>query len=132
MKIRLGRISYANMAPVFFRLDADVEEILGVPTELNRALVAGEIDIAPISSIAYARHAEQLRLMPRLCVSSEGAVDSIQLVSRIAPTRLSVIAVTPESATSVVLIGQMCRSCMLATPGLPARKASTSPSFSAR
>ncbi|MGZ4384473.1 MAG: menaquinone biosynthetic enzyme MqnA/MqnD family protein [Gaiellaceae bacterium] len=101
--IRLGRISYANMAPVFFRLDAEVEEVLGVPTELNRALIAGEIDIAPISSIAYARSPDELRLMPRLCVSSEGAVDSIQLVSRVRPARLSRIAVTPESATSVVL-----------------------------
>ncbi len=80
--IRLGRISYVNMAPVFYRLDADVEEVTGVPTELNRLLLAGEIDLAPISSIEYARNADRLRLLPRLCVSSEGAVDSIQLVSR--------------------------------------------------
>ena len=33
MAIRLGRISYANMAPVFYRLVADVEEVTGVPTE---------------------------------------------------------------------------------------------------
>ena len=49
--IRLGRISYVNMAPVFFELEADVEEVSGVPTELNERLVAGEIDLAPISSI---------------------------------------------------------------------------------
>jgi len=101
--IRLGRISYVNMAPVFYRLDATVEEIQGVPTELNRRLVAGEIDLAPISSIEYARHADTLRILPRLCVSSEGAVDSIQLVSRTPLERVRTIAVTPESATSVVL-----------------------------
>src|SRR5215203_1809002 len=101
--IRLGRISYVNMAPVFYRLEADVEEISGVPTELNRRLVAGEIDIAPISSIEYARHADGLRLLPRLCVGSEGAVDSIQLVSRKPLEQVRSIAVTPESATSVVL-----------------------------
>ncbi len=101
--IRLGRISYVNMAPVFHRLTCDVEEITGVPTELNRMLVAGEIDIAPISSIAYARDASQLRLLPRLCVSSEGAVDSIQLVTRLPLGRVGSVAVTPESATSVVL-----------------------------
>ena len=28
--IRLGRISYVNMAPVFHRLDVDVEEVPGV------------------------------------------------------------------------------------------------------
>jgi chorismate dehydratase len=101
--IRLGRISYVNMAPVFYRLDADVEELQGVPTDLNRQLLAGELDLAPISSIEYARHADRLRLLPRLCVGSEGAVDSIQLVSRKPLEQVRTIAVTPESATSVVL-----------------------------
>jgi chorismate dehydratase len=101
--IRLGRISYVNMAPVFYRLKADVEEIQGVPTELNRRLLDGELDLAPISSIEYARNAERLRLLPRLCVSSEGAVDSIQLVARRPLEQVRTIAVTPESATSVVL-----------------------------
>src|SRR6478672_13720475 len=101
--IRLGRIAYANMAPVFFRVDAEYEEVTGVPTELNRRLVAGELDTAPISSIEYARHADTLLLLPRLCVSSEGAVDSIQLVSRLPLDAIRTVGVTPESATSVVL-----------------------------
>jgi chorismate dehydratase len=103
MSVRLGRIGYVNMAPVFFRLDADVDEVVGVPTALNAQLVAGELDVAPISSIEYARHAEALRLLPRLCVSSDGAVESIQLVSKTPFERIRRVAVTPESATSVVL-----------------------------
>jgi len=102
--IRLGRISYVNMAPIFFRLDADVDEVSGVPTELNGRLLRGDIDLAPISSIEYARNAERLRILPRVCVSSEGAVDSIQLVSRAPFERIRTVAVTPESATSVVLV----------------------------
>ena len=70
------------MAPVFYRLEHEVEEVTGVPTELNRRLVAGELDLAPISSIEWARNADRLRILPRLCVGSEGAVDSIQLVSQ--------------------------------------------------
>ena len=101
--IRLGRIAYVNMAPVFYRLEADVEEVVGVPTTLNRQLVAGELDVAPISSIEYARNADRLRLLPRLCVSSEGAVESIQLISKTPLDRIRTVAVTPESATSVVL-----------------------------
>src|SRR6266478_8465950 len=91
------------MAPVFFRLEAEVDEIVGVPTELNRQLMAGEIDVAPISSIEYARNADTLRLLPRLCVSTEGAVDSIQLITRKPIEQVRSVAVTPESATSVVL-----------------------------
>jgi chorismate dehydratase len=91
------------MAPVFFRLDAVVDEAQGVPTDLNARLLAGELDVAPISSIESARHAERLRILPRLCVSSEGAVDSIQLVSKLPLEAVQTVAVTPESATSVVL-----------------------------
>jgi chorismate dehydratase len=91
------------MAPVFHRLNAEVEEVQGVPTELNAMLLDGQLDLAPISSIEYARHASSLRILPRVCVSSEGAVDSIQIVSRTAFPQIRTIAVTPESATSVVL-----------------------------
>jgi len=101
--VRLGRISYVNMAPVFFRLEAEADEVQGVPTSLNRQLISGELDIAPISSIEYARHADRLRILPRLCVSSQGAVESIQLVSKTPLERVRTVAVTPESATSVVL-----------------------------
>src|ERR1043165_3785117 len=91
------------MAPVFYRLHAEVDEHQGVPTDLNQRLLEGELDLAPISSIEYARHADRLRLLPRLCVSSEGAVDSIQLVARKPLEQVRTVAVTPESATSVVL-----------------------------
>jgi len=101
--IRLGRISYVNMAPVFYRLEAEVDEVAGVPTALNRQVLAGEVDLAAISSIEYARNADRLRILPRLCVSSEGAVESIQLVSRTPLEQIRRVAVTPESATSVVL-----------------------------
>ena len=103
MSVRLGRISYVNMAPVFHRLNAEVEKVQGVPTELNAMLLDGRLDLAPISSIEYARHASSLRILPRMCVSSEGAVDSIQIVSRTPFPQIRSIAVTPESATSVVL-----------------------------
>jgi chorismate dehydratase len=102
--VRLGRISYVNMAPLFYGLEADVEEVSGVPTELSRLLLDGEIDIAPIPSIEYARNADRLLILPRVCVSSEGAVDSIQLVTRVPFGHVRSVAVTPESATSVVLV----------------------------
>ena len=102
--LRLGRISYANMAPVFYELDQPgLEQITGVPTQLNRMLIQGEVDVAPISSIEYARNADSLRLLSRLCVSTEGAVDSIQLITRKPLEQVRSVAITPESATSVVL-----------------------------
>ena len=92
------------MAPAFYDLGGiEVEQVTGVPTQLNRMLIDGEIDVAPISSIEYARNPARLTLLPRLCVSSEGAVDSIQLITRKPLEHVRSVAVTPESATSVVL-----------------------------
>ena len=122
--VKLGRISYVNMAPVFYRVDAEVEEVLGVPTELNRLLLGGELDIAPISSIEYARNAERLRLLPRICVASEGAVESIQLVSRKPLEQVRVVAVTPEISL------MRCAKCKAhALERLPANKFSNHPGY---
>ena len=103
MTVRLGRISYVNMAPVFHRLKADVEEIQGVPTELNRQLLDGSSTWRRSRRSSTRAMPSSLRILPRMCVSSEGAVDSIQLVSRVPFPQIRSIAVTPESATSVVL-----------------------------
>ena len=118
--IRLGRISYVNMAPVFYGLQADVEEVEGVPTALSRMLLDGDVDIAPIPSIEYARNAGRLRILPRLCVSSEGAVDSIQLVTRLPFGQVRTVAVTPESATSVVLVRVLLPDTKIVPLGLDA------------
>src|SRR6476659_2194797 len=91
------------MAPVFHRLEAEVHEVQGVPVELAKKLLAGEVDVAPIPSIEWARNADRLRLLPRLCVSSGGAVDSNKQISPKPIEDIRTIAVTPESATSVVL-----------------------------
>ena len=100
--IRLGRIAYVNMAPVFFRLDAEVEEVVGVPTALNRQLSPASSTRADLVDRVRAERRSP-RLLPRLCVSSEGAVESIQLVSKTPLEHVRTVAVTPESATSVVL-----------------------------
>lgn len=101
--IRLGRTSDLNMAPLFHRLDAEVEEVRGAPTELNAALLDGQVDVAPISSIEWARNARELLLLRRLCVSYEGVAGSIQLVTEIPFPEVRSVAVDPESDTSVVL-----------------------------
>ncbi len=81
-----------------------IELLPGVPTELNRWLVQGNIDLGPISSIAYARNHRQLLLSRRLSISSQGAVDSIQLVSSKPLGEIASVALTRQSATAVALL----------------------------
>ena len=85
----------------------------GVPTALNAALLRGELDVSAVSSIAYARHAAELALVPVASITADGAVDSIQLFSRVPFDEVRTVAVTPHSATSVALLR------VLLGPGAP-------------
>ncbi|MGH7503861.1 MAG: menaquinone biosynthetic enzyme MqnA/MqnD family protein [Longimicrobiales bacterium] len=109
--MRLGDIEYSNCFPVHAQLIEEgpppgVELVRGTPGELNAALAQGRIDVAPCSSIEYARHADEYRLMPALAIASDGAVGSILLESSEEPAALDgrIVAVPTASATSVVLL----------------------------
>ena len=106
----MGHIQFLNCLPLYYGLVqdgalVDMELTKGTPTELNRLLLAGALDIAPISSIEYLRHADELLLLPDLTVSADGPVKSIALVSRVPPEELdgAPVALTNTSATSQVL-----------------------------
>jgi chorismate dehydratase len=86
-----------------------VELLPGVPTDLNRMLAAGDIDLGPVSSIAYARNHTRLLLSRNLSISSFGAVDSIQLVAKCPLERIRTVALTTQSATSVALLKTMLK-----------------------
>ena len=109
--IRLGHIDYSNCFPVHARLiaetpPADVRILTGVPAVLNRALARGEIDVAPCSSIEYARHAAEYSVLPDFVIGSDGPVQSIRFDTRVPPEHLDgkTVHVTDSSATSVVLL----------------------------
>ena len=110
---RLGYIEYLNSLPVYHGLETGavplpegVSLVKGPPTQLNRMLMAGELDVSPISSIAYARHADDLVLLPDLSINSVGFVHSVCLFYRngLDSLRGGRVAVTDESATSDVLL----------------------------
>jgi len=106
--LRVGRISALNMYPIYHGLERAADPTLaftdGVPSELNRALLDGRLDVSAMSSIAYARNADRLRLVPVASITAGGAVDSIQLFSRVPFDEVRTVAVTPHSETSVALL----------------------------
>lgn len=111
MRPRVGHIQFLNCLPLYYGLVKsyallDLELIKGLPTELNKLLISGNLDISPISSIEYARHHKSLVLFPDFTVSSDGKVKSILLVSRFPIEKLSgkKVALTSASATSQVLL----------------------------
>lgn len=109
--IRLGHIEYSNCFPVHALLvagepPASVEIVSGTPAQLNVALESGAIDVAPASSIEYARHADTYRLLPDFVIASDGPVGSILFESTRSIEEMGdrSIALPTASATSVVLL----------------------------
>lgn len=83
---RVGHIQFLNCLPIYWGLMRsgallDVDLHKDTPDQLNAALVAGDLDIGPISLVEYLRHADDLLLLPDLAVGSDGPVLSVNLVS---------------------------------------------------
>jgi chorismate dehydratase len=114
--LRVGRIPYANLAPIFHALTTHfslegVRFVAGTPSELNRKLRAGRLDISPSSSIEYGKHPDRYLLCPDISISSRSKVMSVLLLSNGPLRKLpdDPIAVTRASDSSVVLLEILLR-----------------------
>ncbi|MBH5317958.1 menaquinone biosynthesis protein [Paenibacillus sp. GSMTC-2017] len=109
--ITIGEIDYANAWPLFYGFEKyagerNFEVKSRVPSELNRLLNVGELDLSAISSFSYGQYAKNYMLLPHLSVGSIGRVHSILLFLKepIEKKRPQRIALTTASATSVNLL----------------------------
>jgi chorismate dehydratase len=112
MKIKLGVVSYLNSKPLVYALEhsplgKNFELIYDVPSACAQMLSRGEVDLALLPSIEYARH-EGLSIVPEICISSFGPVKSVMLFSRVSLAKIHTIAVDTSSRTSVALLKILC------------------------
>jgi chorismate dehydratase len=109
--MKIGRIPYINCYPVYGALDRgvvslDADLVDGVPTDLNRRMAAGDLDISVVSAVEYARDSQRYLLLPDLAISCDGPVRSVMLFSRRPATELTGrnVVVSRSSMTSVALL----------------------------
>ncbi|HEY2164203.1 MAG TPA: menaquinone biosynthesis protein [Gemmatimonadaceae bacterium] len=109
--MRVGRIPYINCYPVYGAIDRGVvslngELVDGVPTELNRQMAAGTLDVSVISAVEYARDAKRYLLLPDLSICSDGPVRSVVLFAKRPASELHGrrVLVSRSSMTSVALL----------------------------
>lgn len=107
---RVGHIQFLNCLPLYWGLVRsgallDLELRKDTPDRLSDALLAGELDLGPISLVEYLRHADDLLLLPDLAVGSDGPVLSVNLVSQRPLAELDgrPVALGATSRTSVLL-----------------------------
>lgn len=115
-RLRLGHIVYSNCFPVHARLLDQgpppwITIVEGVPGRLNGLLERGDVDVAPCSSIEFARNADRYRVLPDLVIGSRGPVRSIVFAATRPPEQLddALVAMPTASATSVVLLKVLLR-----------------------
>ena len=117
MSLNIGLIDYLNTMPFHYDLaerlqGVDVHFERGVPSQMNRGLFSGDIDLAPISAIEAARNAHDYVVLPGLSIASLGAVKTVLLFSWAADMSEldgQSIALTDHSATSIALLKVLCR-----------------------
>jgi chorismate dehydratase len=109
--IRLGRICYLNVLPIYHPLEAGwlphaFDIVSGPPAKLNELIRAGGLDLSACSSIEYARNPERYLLLPDLAIGSQGPVKSVLLLSRVPLKELAgqELLVTAETHTSAALL----------------------------
>ena len=126
--MRVGRIPYINCFPVYGALDRgivplDAELVEGTPTELNRLMSTGALDVSVVSAVEYARDTRRYLLLPDLAISCDGPVRSVLMFSKRPAEELDGgrVIVSRSSMTSVhlleLLFDNVWRSAPLFVPG---------------
>lgn len=107
---RVGHIQFLNCLPLFWGLARtgnllDLDLTKDDPDGLNEALVAGDLDIGPISLMEFLKNADDLVALPDIAVGSDGPVMSCLIVSQVPLDRLdgAPVALASTSRTSIRL-----------------------------
>jgi chorismate dehydratase len=107
---RVGHIDFLNCLPLYDGLVRsgallDVRLRRETPDVLNGLLLAGELDIGPISLVPALQHHRELVVLPDIAVGSDGPVLSVVLVSKRPVEELdgAHISLGSTSRTSVLL-----------------------------
>jgi chorismate dehydratase len=107
---RVGHIQFLNCVPLYWGLARtgallDLELTKDTPEKLSARLVAGDLDVGPITLMEYLRHADELIAFPDIAVGCDGPVMSCVIVSQVPLDALdgARVALGSTSRTSVRL-----------------------------
>ncbi|MEV7131056.1 menaquinone biosynthesis protein [Streptomyces sp. NPDC093260] len=84
---RVGHVDFLDCAPLYWGL-ARTGALVGMeltqdtPERLSDLLVAGRLDVGPVSLVEFLRHADDLVPLPDLAIGCDGPVMSCQIVAR--------------------------------------------------
>ena len=100
----IGRVAFLNCDPLFYGLDKQWEVLEAPPAWLTGHLLRRDCILAPIPAADYARHADEVMLLPEIGIFSRGEVGSVLVFGNTSLEHMDSIALPTDSATSVQLL----------------------------
>ena len=100
----IGRVAFLNCDPLFYGLDKQWEVLAAPPAWLTGHLLRKDCILAPIPAADYARHSDELILLPEIGICSRGEVGSVLVFGNVPLEGMKSIALPTDSATSVQLL----------------------------
>ncbi|MBI5815170.1 MAG: menaquinone biosynthesis protein [Nitrospinae bacterium] len=105
---RVGFHDFLNSKPILhpFRhglVEMPFKLIIDTPANLAERFHAGELDMALVPSIEYARNKDAV-IVPVVCIASLGRVQTVLLFSEKAVEEVDSVCVDPRSRTSVAML----------------------------
>ena len=115
--LKVGKIEYLNTVPVYYGFikgivdSRGVEFVEDVPSELNRLLNEGFLDLSVVSSYEYIQNSSKYLLLPDLSISAERKVVSVLFLSTVPIHQLhrKDVWITRSSMTSRELLKYLLR-----------------------
>ena len=120
--LRFGVLTYLNCLPATLGLERGAvggegwSLTRGTPAELNQLMRDGHLDVSLVSAVEYVDNEDAYTLLDEFSLWCDGPVQSVTLYSGLSREELQdcgagVIAVTPESASSVTLTEILLPNC---------------------
>ena len=100
----VGRVAFTNCDPLFFGLDKRWSVLAAPPAWLTGHVLRKDCLTAPIPAADFAKHSEDLMLVPDLGIVAMGAVGSVILFGSRDLDQMRDIALPSDSSTSKVLL----------------------------
>jgi chorismate dehydratase len=116
--VRLGAVDYLNVRPLVYGLDRYGDGVslrFDAPAVCAALLDAGDIDLGMVPSITYLSRPGD-RVVPGVCIGSDGPVASVALFHRGPLREVRSIALDTSSRTSVALTQILCARRFEITP----------------
>ncbi len=100
----IGRVAFMNCDPLFVGLKEDYHVLPAPPSWLTGHLLRRDCVLAPIPAADYAKHHDELALVPEIGICSKGEVGSVLVFGNRPLEEMRDIALPTDSSSSVALL----------------------------